>query len=223
MAGRCTRSGARTTPGSSPSNSATTRGMSSGSTTTSTHRPETPRPAWTAYLLARGRCGDEFQDASRRQVLLVDPDAEGGERVLDGVHDRGRCDDHATFAHATEIDVSVERHRLEVLDLDAGNVTGGRHQVIHERGRLEAAVLAAVERGLDLEPGVRVGTELPGCGPPRDLADGDRAGRVAADPDVAVGDQQVLRAGLHEVRREIEHLGLELASARSEERRVGKE
>jgi len=82
----------------------------------------------------RAACGDEFQDASRRQVLFVDPYAEGRECVLNGVHDRGRRDDHAAFAHATEIDVGVERHRLEVLDLDAGNVAGGRHQVIHERG-----------------------------------------------------------------------------------------
>jgi len=29
------------------------------------------------YLLALVRCGNEFQDASRRQVLLVDPHAEG--------------------------------------------------------------------------------------------------------------------------------------------------
>ena len=29
------------------------------------------------YLFARVRCGDEFQDASWRQVLLVDPYAEG--------------------------------------------------------------------------------------------------------------------------------------------------
>ena len=29
------------------------------------------------YLLARVRCGHEFQDASRRQVLLVDPHAKG--------------------------------------------------------------------------------------------------------------------------------------------------
>ena len=28
-------------------------------------------------LLVRVRCGDEFQDASRGQVLLVDPHAEG--------------------------------------------------------------------------------------------------------------------------------------------------
>jgi hypothetical protein len=86
---------------------------------------------------------------------------------------------------------------------------------VHDRAVSAAgpAAFAAVERGLDLEPGVQAGAQLPGCGPPRDLADGDRAGRVAADPDVAVGDQQVLRAGLHEVRREIEHLGLELASA----------
>ena len=82
----------------------------------------------------RAACGDEFQDASRRHVLFVDPHAEGRECVLNGVHDRGRRNDHAAFAHATEVDVGVERHRLEVLDLDAGNVAGGRHQVIHERG-----------------------------------------------------------------------------------------
>src|SRR6266516_3727590 len=35
----------------------------------------------------------------------------------------------------------------------------------------------------------------------------------AAHPDIAVGDQQVLRADLHEMRREVEHLGLELPGA----------
>src|SRR5690349_5974943 len=94
------------------------------------------------HLLARVCFGDELEDAGRGQVLLVDPHPEGCERVLDGVHDGGRCDDHAAFAHAAEVDVGVERHGLEVLDLDAGNVAGGRHQVVHERGRLEAAVLA---------------------------------------------------------------------------------
>ena len=52
--------------------------------------PPTPAPAgdratvatrtrewFTEYLPARVRCGNEFQDASRRQVLLVDPHAEG--------------------------------------------------------------------------------------------------------------------------------------------------
>ena len=31
----------------------------------------------TEYLLARVHCGNEFHNASRRQVLLVDPHAEG--------------------------------------------------------------------------------------------------------------------------------------------------
>ncbi len=34
-------------------------------------------PGLKENLLAWGRCGNEFQDASRRQVLLVDPHAEG--------------------------------------------------------------------------------------------------------------------------------------------------
>jgi len=39
--------------------------------------PEPGRSKWfTEYLLARVHRGDEFQDASRRQVLLVDPHAE---------------------------------------------------------------------------------------------------------------------------------------------------
>src|SRR5580700_12028667 len=48
---------------------------------------------------------------------------------------------------------------------------------------------------------------------PRDLAYGDRARRVTADPDIAVGDQEILRADLHEIGREIEHLRLELPGA----------
>ena len=35
------------------------------------------RSGLTEYLLARVRRGNEFQDAGRRQVLLVDPHAEG--------------------------------------------------------------------------------------------------------------------------------------------------
>src|SRR5580700_6641567 len=85
-------------------------------------------------LLARVRRGNELQDAGRGQVLLVDPHAEGRERVLNCVHYRGRRDDHATLAHAAEVDVGIEGHRLEVLYLDAGNITGRRHQVVHERG-----------------------------------------------------------------------------------------
>src|ERR1700735_4261145 len=61
-----------------------------------------------SLAVARVRCGNGFQDASRGQVLLVDPHAERRECVLDCVHHRGRCDDHATFAHAPEVDVSVE-------------------------------------------------------------------------------------------------------------------
>ena len=78
--------------------------------------------------------GYEFQDPSRRQVLLVDPHAERRERVLDRIHHSWRRDDHATLAHATEVNVSVERHGLKVLYLDPGNVTGGWQQVVHERG-----------------------------------------------------------------------------------------
>jgi hypothetical protein len=84
--------------------------------------------------LTRVHRGDEFQDASRRQVLLVDPHAEGRERVLNCVHYRGRRDDHAGLAYAAEVDVGVEGHGLEVRYLDAGNITGGRQQVVHERG-----------------------------------------------------------------------------------------
>src|SRR5262249_10267946 len=86
-----------------------------------------------SWRLSR-RPGNELQDPSRGQVLLIDPHAEGRERVLDGVHYRGRRDEHAALAHAAEIDVGVEWHGLEVRYLDPGNVTGGRHQVVHECG-----------------------------------------------------------------------------------------
>src|SRR6185437_9685627 len=113
---------------------------SSGSTPASV-RLDTASPASSSR-------GDELEDAGRGQVLVVDPHPEGGQRVLDGVHDRGRRDDHAAFADAAEVDVGVERHGLEVLDLDAGNVAGGRYQVVHERSRLEAAVFG-VRRPLE--------------------------------------------------------------------------
>src|SRR5262249_56680366 len=79
-------------------------------------------------LLARVHRGNELQDASRGEVLLIDPHAEGRERVLNCVHDRWRRDDHAALAHAAEVDVGVEGHGLEVRYLDAGNIAGGRHQ-----------------------------------------------------------------------------------------------
>src|SRR5215468_5059142 len=84
--------------------------------------------------LARVRRGNQLQDASRGQVLLIDPHAEGRKRVLNRVHYRGRRDEHAALAHAAEVDVGVEWHGLEVRYLDAGNVTGGGDQVVHERG-----------------------------------------------------------------------------------------
>src|SRR6516225_1216861 len=40
-------------------------------------RPPRAALTWPAALPAQVRCGDEFQDASRRHVLLVDPHAEG--------------------------------------------------------------------------------------------------------------------------------------------------
>src|SRR5215472_11019122 len=91
---------------------------------------------------------DELQDASRGQVLLVDPDTERRERVLDRVHDRGRRDYHAALPHAAEVDVGVEWHRLQVLDLDPGNVTSGRQEVVHERRGPVVAVLV-VRRSLE--------------------------------------------------------------------------
>ena len=40
--------------------------------------PDRHRSKWyTEYLLAQVRGGDEFQDAGRGQVLLVDPHSEG--------------------------------------------------------------------------------------------------------------------------------------------------
>src|SRR5205814_4792047 len=88
---------------------------------------------------------------------------------------------------------------------------------VHDRAVSAAgpAAFAAVVRGLDLElgGGAVAGRTRHRGRALRDLGDGDRAGRVAAYPDVAVGDQEVLRADLHEVRRESEHLGLELPGA----------
>src|SRR6516165_5377391 len=90
------------------------------------HRLRATRPARLRGSIS-ALSGNEFQNASRGQVLLVDPHAEGRERVLNCVHYRGRRDEHAALAHAAEVDVGVEGHRLEVRYLDARNVAGGRH------------------------------------------------------------------------------------------------
>src|SRR5262249_7640308 len=84
-------------------------------------------------------------------------------------------------------------------DLDNGAVTAAG-----------PSSFAAVERGLDFEIGVHVLAELARCRAPRDLAHRDGTRWVTAHPDVAVGDLEVPDACLHDMRREIEHLGLEL-------------
>ena len=40
----------------------------------------------------------------------------------------------SALADAAEVDVGVERHGLQVLDLDPGNLAGRRQQVVHGRG-----------------------------------------------------------------------------------------
>jgi len=50
-----------------------------------TGQPWRPSP-WVPRSLTRVAGGDELQDAGRRQVLLVDPDSERRERVLDRTH-----------------------------------------------------------------------------------------------------------------------------------------
>jgi hypothetical protein len=75
------------------------------------------------------------------------------------------------------------------------------------------AAFAAVERRLDFEVGVDIGIELARRGLLSDRSHRDRAVGVAAHLDLAVGDLEVLSAGLEDERREIEHLGLELPGA----------
>ena len=100
-------------------------------------------------------------------------------------------------------DVPLDLHDAGLdVDLDDGAVAAAG-----------PAAFAAVERGLDLEVGVDVGIELPRRGLPGDLRHRDRAVGVAAHQDLAVGDLEVLGAGLDEERREIEHLALELPGA----------
>src|SRR5262249_14133660 len=100
-------------------------------------------------------------------------------------------------------DVALHRHNASLdVDLDDRAVTAAG-----------PSSFAAVERGLDLKVGVHVGTKLARCRTPRDLAHRYGTVWVTAHPDVAIGDLEILSAGFHEMRREIEHLGLELPSA----------
>src|SRR5262249_56961607 len=86
-------------------------------------------------------------------------------------------------------DVPLHRHDAGFgVDVDDGAVSAAG-----------PASFAAVERGLDLEIGVHVGTEVARCRTPRDLAHPDGTCSVTPYPASAVGDLQVPDAGLHEV------------------------
>src|SRR6478736_9678189 len=86
-------------------------------------------PAWpSARRLSVGAFGDdacELEDPGRREVLFGDPDAEVGEGILHRIGDRRRCADHASFADASIV-VGDVRRRLDVVDLDLGDLHRGR-------------------------------------------------------------------------------------------------
>ncbi len=84
---------------------------------------------------------DQLEDARRRQVLLGDRDAERRQRVFDRVAQGRRRHDHPALAHAAEVDVRVEGHRLEMVDLDARDLGRGGQQVVHERAGEELRVV----------------------------------------------------------------------------------
>lgn len=69
---------------------------------------------------------DQLEDAVGRKVLFEDPRSKGSQGVGDGVAHRGRSRDHAALAHPAEVDVGIEGHGFQVLDLDPGDVHGGR-------------------------------------------------------------------------------------------------
>src|SRR6478672_8849462 len=108
-----------------------------GSSRTSRRGAFYPRPSPSTHdVAATGRSpseqAGELEDAVRREVLLADARPERCERVLDGVGERRRRTDRATFAHATE------GHRvigiaLVVDDLDVRHVVRRREEVRAER------------------------------------------------------------------------------------------
>src|ERR1039458_8808593 len=82
-----------------------------------------------------GDGSDELQNSARREVLLEDPGAHGGEGILNGVAKGGRGDDHSSFAHPPEVDVGVERDGFEMFDLDAGDLARRGQEVIRSEER----------------------------------------------------------------------------------------
>ena len=63
------------------------------------------------------------------------------ERVLDGVRDGGGRTDHAALADAAEVVLPTGRDRLEVVDLDVGDLHRRRQQVVHVGRRLHVGVV----------------------------------------------------------------------------------
>src|ERR1700682_3370940 len=82
----------------------------------------------------------QLEDPRRRQVLVGHGRAEVCERVRYGVGERRRRDDGAAFAHTPEPELPV-RIGFEMLDLDHGDLHGGREQVVHEGPGEEVALL----------------------------------------------------------------------------------
>ena len=64
------------------------------------------------------------------------------------LHKRRRRHDHPALADAAEVDVRIERHRLEMVDLDARDLGRGGQQVVHERAGEELR-LVVVRRPLE--------------------------------------------------------------------------
>src|SRR6059036_1456671 len=84
---------------------------------------------------------------------LTDPHPERRERIVDRLGDERRNGDGAGFPYPLDPERVERRRRLDVADLDLGDLERGRHQEVHEgRGERLAAVVvddALVERAAD--------------------------------------------------------------------------
>src|SRR5690349_6687858 len=92
-----------------------------------------PRATWSRSRPCRSGGANEASQAVRRERQAVDGDAKGCEGIGDGVGDGGCSADCSVFADAFQAEgVDGGRKLLGQVDLDVGDVSRGRQQVVHE-------------------------------------------------------------------------------------------
>ena len=119
---------------------------------TSATLPFSPRSIAHSFFACARRL-DQAEQALGGDGKLVDLDAERRQRIRDGVRDRGRRADGATFAHAAEAAERGRRQRLDVRHVHRRNLAGRRHQIVDQARGVELALRVVddllVERGAD--------------------------------------------------------------------------